>query len=71
MGESMEFSYHVTTATTIAKISDDKRQLSDDEALCLSTQHIHIASHDVDEANRLLDDSLGGSSPRPFFYEWT
>ena len=28
------------TATTTAKNGDDKRQLSDDEALCLSTQHI-------------------------------
>ena len=38
-------------ATTTAKISDDKRQLSDDEALCLSTQHIHITSRDVNNDN--------------------
>ena len=50
------------------------RQLSDDEALCLSTQYIFTspcATSMMTMAIRLLDDSLGGSSPWPFLYEWT
>jgi hypothetical protein len=37
--------------TKTAKIGDDEGQLSDDKALCLSTEHIHIASRDVNDDN--------------------
>ena len=58
--------------TTTAKIGGDKWQLSDDEALCLGTQHIHNASRDVDVDNgkQTFDDSIGGLAPRPFLIEW-
>ena len=55
--------------TTTAKIGGDEWQLSDDEALCLSTQHIHIASRDVNNDNgKQFDDSIRGLAPRPFLY---
>jgi len=58
--------------TTTAKIGGDEWQLSDDEALCLSTQHIHIALHEVDDCNgkQTFEDSIGGLAPRPFLIEW-
>jgi len=53
------------TASMTAKIGNDERQVSDDEASCLSAQHIYIASRDFDNNNgkQTFDDSLGGSSP--------
>ena len=41
-------SYHAT-ATTMTTICNNERWVSDGEALCASTQHIHIVSRDGDE----------------------
>ena len=48
-----------------AKIGNDELQVSDNEASCLSAQHIYIASRDFDNNNgkQTFDDSLRGSSP--------
>ena len=53
------------TATMTAKIGNNERQVSDNEASCLSTQHIYITSRDFDDNNgkQTFDNSLGGSSP--------
>jgi len=53
------------TATMTAKIGNDEQQVSDNEASCLSAQHIFITSRDFDDNNgkQTFDDSLGGSSP--------
>ncbi len=56
------------TATMTAKIGDDEQQVSDDEASCLSAQHIYIASRDFDEDNGKQTLVSGVLAPWPFLY---
>ena len=52
-------------ATMTAKIGNNEQQVLDNEASCLSAQHIYITSRDFDDNNgkETFDNSLGVSSP--------
>jgi hypothetical protein len=41
------------TATTTTTIGNNERRVSDGEALCTSTQHIHIVSRNGDEEDEV------------------